>query len=111
MVVGPGTRRAIWPSVDQVDWISPEELVREGFRQSRVVMMNEARTGLKRSERTRRIGARIMHMARACGASLLAVEALGPPEGPLPIGGVLEQPDMIAMLHEARLQGFELSGY
>lgn len=111
MLVGPGTRPAAWPSVDQVSWISPEELIREGFRQSRVVMMNEARSGLRRCERTRRIGARIMHMARACGASLLAVEAMGPPEGPLPTGGVLAQPDMIAMLEEARLQGFELSGY
>ncbi len=111
MVVGPGTRRVTWPSVDQVNWISPEELVRKGFQQSRVVMMNEARSGLRRSERTRRIGARIMHMARACGASLLAVEALGPPGRPPPTGGVLGQPDMIAMLDEARLQGFELSGY
>jgi len=111
MVVGPGTRLATWPNVDQVEWISPEELVREGFRQSRVVMMNEARIGLKRSERTRRIGARIMHMARASGASLLAVEALGPPGRAAPTGGVLAQPDMIAMLDEARLQGFELSGY
>jgi len=111
MVVGPGTRQAIWPNVDQVEWISPEELVREGFRQSRVVMMNEARVGLRRSERTRRIGARIMHMARASGASLLAVEALGPPGRAAPTGGLLAQPDMIAMLDEARLQGFELSGY
>lgn len=111
MVVGPGTRRAIWPSVDQVEWISPEDLVKEGFRQSRVVMMNEGRIGLKRSERTRRIGTRIMHMARARGASLLAVEALGPPGRSAPNAGVLAQPDMIAMLDEARLQGFELSGY
>jgi hypothetical protein len=111
MVVGPGTRRVTWPSVDQVNWVSPEELVREGFRQSRVVMMNEARSGLRRCERTRRVGTRIMHMARACGASLLAVEALGPPGGPPPTSGVLAQPDMVAMLDEARLQGFELSGY
>src|SRR5262249_15223031 len=76
MVVGPGTGRATWPSVDEVAWTTPEELVREGFRRSRVVMMNEARSGLKRCERTRRIGARIMHMARACGATLLAVEAM-----------------------------------
>jgi hypothetical protein len=111
MAVGPGLGRATWPRVDEVDWTTPEALVREGFSRSRVVMMNEARTGLKRCERTRRIGARIMHMARVCGATLLAVEALGPPEGPAPIGGVLDQPDMLAMLDEARLQGFELSGY
>src|SRR5215475_5093910 len=106
MVVGPRTSRVIWPSVDQVEWISPEELVRDAFRRSRVVMMNEGRIGLKRAERTRRIGARIIHMARASGATLLAVEALGPPEGAAPSGGILAQPDMIAMLDEARLQGF-----
>ncbi len=111
MAVGPGLGRATWPRVDEVDWTTPEALVREGFSRSRVVMMNEARSGLKRCVRTRRIGARIMHMARVCGATLLAVEALGPPEGPAPIAGVLEQPDMLAMLDEARLQGFELSGY
>src|SRR5262245_65781070 len=103
MLVGPGTRRVSWPSVDQVNWMSPQEIVREGFRMSRVVMMNEARSGLRRSERTRRVGARIMHMARACGATLLAVEALGPPRGTSPAGGVAAQRHRTATLGEAQL--------
>src|SRR5262249_28121753 len=111
MLGGRRTRRVTWPSVDRVNWRSPKEIVREGSRLSRVGMMNEARSGLRRSERTRRVGARIMHMARACGATLLAVEALGPPGGTAPTGGVLSQPDMIAILDEAQLQGFEVSGY
>lgn len=111
MAVGRWTGRPIWPKVDEVPWMSPEEIVREGFRRSRVVMMNEARSGLKRSERTRRIGARIMFMARTCGATLLAVEALGPPGSTPAADGVLAQPDMVAMLDEARLQGFQLDGF
>lgn len=111
MAVGIWGARLVWPRVDEITWMTPEQLVREGFRRSRVVMMNEARSGLRRCERTRRIGARILPMARACGATLLAMEALGTPEGPPPTGGALAQPDMVALLDQARLQGFELTGY
>jgi hypothetical protein len=103
------------PSVDRVAWLSPEELVRESFRRSRVVMMNEASSGLTRAPRTRRIGARVMPMAAASGARLLAMEAMttaaaGSAEPP-PAGSVLEQPDMRDLLAEARRQGLRVAGY
>jgi hypothetical protein len=102
---------ARWPRPSEVDWLTAAEVVREGFRRSRVVMMNEATNGLLRCIRTRRTGASILPVAWKAGARLLAVEALGPPGGEPPVPEVLEQPEMAAFLATARRLGFRLSGY
>jgi hypothetical protein len=57
-------------------WRTPDELVELGFARSRVVMINEAHDGLRRSIRTRRIGARVLPAAHAAGCRHLAMEAL-----------------------------------
>ncbi len=111
MVVGTGGADARWPRADEIAWLSPEELVEEGFRRSRVVMMNEAHSGLRRNVRTRLVGTRILPVARACGARLVAIEMLGPPGGTPPPGGVLGQPEMVAFLDTARRLGLRLAGY
>lgn len=101
---------ARWPRVDEIEWLSPEDLVREGFRRSRVVMMNEARSGLKRSVRTLRVGLRALAVARQCGAGVFAVEALGPP-GASRTGGVLDQPEMAELLQRAQQLRMRVTGY
>jgi hypothetical protein len=100
-----------WPRVGEVDWLSPAELVREGFARSRVVMMNEAVSGKARSIRTRRVGTDILPIAWAAGARLLAVESMGPPGGEPPHPEVIEQPDMAELLATARRLGFRVTGY
>jgi hypothetical protein len=102
---------ARWPRPSEVDWLTPAQVVREGFRRSRVVMMNEATNGLLRCVRTRRTGTAILSHAWAAGARLLAMEALGPPGGEPPTPEVLEQPEMAELLAAARRLGFRLSGY
>jgi hypothetical protein len=102
---------ARWPRTSEVDWLTPEQLCREGFRRSRVVMVNEAQSGGRRCVRNRRIGRRLLPVAWAGGARLFAVEALGPPGGPPPAPEVLEQPDMAELLATARELGFRLDGY
>jgi hypothetical protein len=93
-------------------WLDPADIVREGFRRSRVVMMNEAHSGLARCARTREIGRRILAPAWEAGARVLAMEALGPPgrevESLSPYPG---QPDLKAMIDKARELGFQLHGY
>ena len=108
-VVAGGAAR--WPRPGEVEWLSAEELVQEGFRRSQVVMMNEARSGLRRCVRTRRTGTRILPVARAAGVRLLAIEALGPPGGEPPAPQVLEQPEMTQFLATARQLGFRVTGY
>lgn len=108
-VVAGGAAR--WPRAGEVEWLTAEELVREGFRRSRVVMMNEANSGLRRSVRTRRTGRRILPVAWSAGARLLAVEALGPPGGEPPLPEVLAQPEMAELLDAARRLGFRVAGY
>lgn len=108
-VVAGGAAR--WPRSGEVEWLSAEELVQEGFRRSRVVMMNEASSGRRRCVRTRRTGTRILPAARAAGARLLAIEALGPPGGEPPAPEVLAQPEMAQFLATARRLGFRVTGY
>ena len=55
---------------------SVEDLVEVGFSRSRVVMMNEAHSGLRRCVRTRQVGLRILFRAHAAGVRHLAMEAL-----------------------------------
>ncbi len=102
---------ARWPKTSEIDWLTPDQLVREGFHRSRVVMMNEAQSGSRRCIRTRRTGTRILPVAWAAGARLLAMEALGPPGGDPPVPAVLEQPEMAELLATARRLGFRLAGY
>ncbi|HKF75244.1 MAG TPA: hypothetical protein VKF59_03815 [Candidatus Dormibacteraeota bacterium] len=109
--IGPAADGTRWPAPDEVDWLTPEQLVRTAFRASRVVMMNEASSGLRRCVRTRRIGVRVMPMAAASGARLLALEAMVQPGGHQADDGVLAQPDMEALVAEARRQGLRVAGY
>jgi hypothetical protein len=62
----------------QLVWRSPEEIVEIAFGRSRVVMMNEAHSGLQRCIRTRQIGQRILPVAHQAGVRHLAMEALFP---------------------------------
>ena len=41
-----------WTEVPAAAWRTPQELVEEGFRRSRIVMLNEAHDGLTRCVRT-----------------------------------------------------------
>lgn len=59
-------------------WRSPEEIIEIGFQRSRVVMMNEAHSGLQRCIRTRQIGQRILPTAHRAHVRHLAMEALEP---------------------------------
>jgi len=102
---------ARWPRASEITWLTPEQLGREGFRRSRVVMINEAQSGGRRCVRNRRIGRLILQVAWAGGARVFAVEALGPPGGEPPAPEVLEQPDMAQLLATARRLGFRLTGY
>ena len=112
---------ARWPRASEIEWLTPEQLCREGFRRSRVVMVNEAQSGGRRCVRNRRIGRRILPVAWAGGARVLAMEALGPPGGEPPAPEVLEpgtqlpqglgEADMAALLATARGLGFRLAGY
>lgn len=110
-VVGASGGPVRWPRVSEVDWMSAEELIQQGFERSRVVMINEASSGLVRNSRARRTGTRILPLAWAGGARMLAVEPMGPPGGSPPVPAVLEQPDMAELLAAARRLGFQLSGY
>jgi len=111
MAIGAAGGAARWPRASEITWLSPEELVREGFRRSRVVMMNEAQGGLRRCVRNRRTGLRALPVAWKAGARLLAMEALGPPGGEPPAPELLEQPDMSELIAAARRLGFRLTGY
>jgi hypothetical protein len=107
----PSAGQARWPRPGEIDWLTPEQLCREGFRRSRVVMMNEAQSGGRHCVRNRRIGQRVLPVAWAGGARLLAMEALGPPAGDPPDPSLLAQPDMAQFLIDARRLGFRLAGY
>lgn len=101
------------PAAESIPWLTAEDLVREGFRRSRVVMINEAHNGEKRCIRTRTVGRRILPAAWESGARLLLMEALGPPGGP-PEGTAspyLGQPEMALFMESARQLGFTLGGY
>jgi hypothetical protein len=114
VAVEPSGGQARWPRPSEIEWLTPEQLCREGFRRSRVVMMNvmnEAQSGGRRCIRNRLIGQRILPVAWAGGARVLAMEALGPPDGEPPDPSVLAQPDMAQLVAEARRLGFRLAGY
>lgn len=110
---------ALNPQRPQV-WRSPEELVEIGFKRSRVVMMNEAHSGLQRCIRTRKIGQMILPTAHRLGVRYLAMEALWPPLAEeanrtrrLPeIGSsYLSQPEMRVFIQAALDLGWKLIPY
>jgi len=101
------------PAADAAVWLTAEDLIREGFMRSRVVIMNEAHDGHRRCVRTRTVGRRILPAAMAAGARLLAMEALGAPGGAAPgaESPYLAQPEMALLIASARHLGFTLVGY
>jgi len=101
-------------------WCSVEELVRWGFARARVVMANEAHSGLTRCVRTREVGVRMIRAAHEAGVRRLAMEALSWPAtdipGPIldmpPAGnGYLGQPDMRRLIATALELGWSLWAY
>src|SRR5215211_732732 len=93
-----------WTEVPAAAWRTPQELVEEGFRRSRVVMLNEAHHGLTRCVRTRQLGRQLLPSAHAMGVRHLAMEALQPGDAeaanttrrpPDAAGGYLAQPDLV----------------
>ncbi|HEY8643402.1 MAG TPA: erythromycin esterase family protein [Candidatus Dormibacteraeota bacterium] len=101
------------PAAETAHWLTAEDLVREGFRRSRVVIMNEAHDGHRRCVRTRTVGRRVLPAAMESGARVLAMEALGPPGGAPPgmESPYLAQPEMALLMDSARQLGFTLAGY
>lgn len=100
-------------------WRAAEELVKLGFERSRVVMMNEAHSGLLRSVRTRRMGKRVLAAAHAQGVRHIAMEALYPEfaeqanktrKAPKS-DGYLGQPEMVSFIQEALNLGWTLVPY
>ena len=67
------------PALEEIAWLDPADIIREAFRRSRVVMMNEAHNGWRRCIRTRLVGRQVLPAAWESGARFLAMEALGPP--------------------------------
>jgi hypothetical protein len=109
-----------WTEVPSAAWRTPQEMVQEGFRRGRVVMLNEAHDGLKRCVRTRRVGRQILPTAHAMGVRHLAMEALRPGDAeaansarqpPDAADGYLAQPDMRQLIQAALELGWTLWRY
>jgi hypothetical protein len=109
-----------WTEVPAGAWRTPQELIQEGFRRSRVVMLNEAHNGLTRCVRTRRVGRQVLPSAHAMGVRHLAMEALQPGDAeaanssrrpPDAAGGYLAQPDMRDLIQAALELGWTLWRY
>src|SRR5215218_2386558 len=94
-----------WTEVPAAAWRTPQELVEEGFRRSRVVMLNEAHHGLTRCVRSRRVGRQLLPSAHTMGARHLAMEALQPGDA------YLAQPDMAELIQAALALGWTLWRY
>jgi len=107
----------------QINWRTPEDLVRIGFNRARVVMMNEAHDGMARCIRTRQVGQLVTSVAHDAGARHLAMEALWVsiaaeanrtrrlPEGSEDDLIYLGQPDMRAFIQGALDLGWTLIAY
>ena len=101
-------------------WCSVEDLTRYAFARARVVMANEAHSGLERCVRTRKVGVRMVRAAHEAGVRRMAMEALEvPADGTLgPIrdvpaerGGYLAQPEMRSLIGAALELGWTLWAY
>jgi hypothetical protein len=109
-----------WTEVPAAAWRTPQELVEEGFRRSRVVMLNEAHDGLTRCVRTRQLGRQLLPSAHAMGARHLAMEALQPGDAEAAnttrrpahgTDGYLAQPEMRELIQAALALGWTLWCY
>jgi hypothetical protein len=109
-----------WTEVPAAAWRTPQELVEEGFRRSRVVMLNEAHDGLRRCVRSRQLGRQLLPSAHAMGARHLAMEALQPGDAeaanttrrpPHDTDGYLAQPEMRELIQAALALGWTLWRY
>jgi hypothetical protein len=109
-----------WTEVPAAAWRTPQALVQEGFRRSRVVMLNEAHDGLTHCVRTRQLGRQLLPNAHAMGARHLAMEALTPDDAqaanttrrpPHDTDGYLAQPDMAELIQAALALGWTLWPY
>jgi hypothetical protein len=109
-----------WTEVPAAAWRTPQELVQEGFRRRRVVMLNEAHDGLRRCVRTRQLGRQVLPSAHERGVRHLAMEALQPGDAeaanttrrpPDAAGGYLGQPDMGELIQAALELGWTLWRY
>jgi hypothetical protein len=119
--VPQGYDRAMrWTEVPAAAWRTPQGLVQEGFRRSRVVMLNGAHDGLLRCVRTRRVGRQVLPSAHAMGVRHLAMEALPPDDAeaanstrrpPDAADGYLAQPDMGQLIQAALGLGWSLWPY
>src|SRR5690349_16040877 len=104
---------------EAVAWRTPEELVRLGFERGRLVLMNEAHSGLRRCMRTRVIGRQVLPAAHAAGVRHLAMEALysvyaeeANRARQVPDGlGYLAQPEMRSLIQAALDLGWTLWPY
>jgi hypothetical protein len=101
-------------------WRRPEELVEVGFERSRVVMMNEAHSGLRRSIRTREVGRAVLPAANRAGVRHLAMEALTPAIAARAnatrrvldaASGYLSQPEMRRLVQAALDRDWSLIAY
>ena len=109
-----------WTEIPAEAWRTPQELVQEGFRRNRVVMLNEAHNGLTRCVRTRQLGRQLVPSAHAMGVRHLAMEALQPGDAeaanttrrpPDTAGGYLAQPDMRQLIQASLALGWTLWRY
>lgn len=102
-------------------WHTPEALVLYGFKQSRVVMINEAHAYPRRCVRTRKVGIRAVRAAHDRGVRHLAMEALYPHavaersnrsrKAPDSAEGFLAQPEMRTLIQSALDLGWSLIPY
>jgi hypothetical protein len=101
-------------------WRTADELLAIGLAQSRVVMMNEAHSGLRRCVRTRRVGTALLPYAHDAGVRCFAMEALLPSfaaaanatrEVPAAEAGYLAQPEMRELIATALGLGWRLAAY
>lgn len=108
------------PQAGTDGWMTPGDLVSEGFRRASVVMVNEGHNGLARCIRARRIGREVLVDAHAAGCRTLAAEALPNTDGGLTrhatrpawaTRGYLAQPEMIELLDAAVSLGWTLVAY
>ncbi len=101
--------------------LPPEELLRAGLDRSKVVMVNEAHDGDRRSIRTRVVGRRLLPVAHELGVRHMAMEALWDREFtaranlrrvvPPAELGYLSQPEMRGLIQAALDLGWTLLPY
>jgi len=101
-------------------WRTAAELVGIGVERSRLVLVNEAHSGLRRCVRTRRVGLAVLAAAHDAGIRHLAMEAPHPVDAarandtrvaPDDSDGYLAQPEMRDLIADALHRGWTLVAY